>query len=208
MKKMKNILKPCLLTYLRLLCVFANIGFADTPADSSLKKVEVDYILSDYVIGSGGIIGDTSTNYRHNAAVGESCAGRIQGTNYILLIGFWRSLENETPVAIDQSPSDILPKEFKLHQNYPNPFNPETTVEYDLPARCLVKIDIFNIMGQRIRTLNSKIQNPGYGQVHWDGRDENNKIVSSGVYFYQLIISSVEGKNILFQQTKKMLLIK
>jgi hypothetical protein len=102
----------------------------------------------------------------------------------------------------------LMPKQYALSQNYPNPFNPETTINYDLPIQCQTTINIFNIMGQLVRTLNSKIQGPGYMSIKWNSCDENARSVSSGIYFYRLTISPMDGKAIVFQQTKKMLLVK
>ena len=87
-----------------------------------------------------------------------------------------------------------------LH-NYPNPFNPETRIVFNLPEEGNVKLDIYNIKGQKVKTLLDCYMNPGRSEMIWNGKDDNGKRVSSGVYFYQLI---TEKKTI----TKKMILIK
>lgn len=77
-----------------------------------------------------------------------------------------------------------IPAQFRLSQNYPNPFNPETTIKYDLPNDQRVQLVIYNVLGQRIRTLVASPVKAGYHRVVWDGRDEHGNNVPSGVYFY------------------------
>ncbi len=79
-----------------------------------------------------------------------------------------------------------LPSEFSLEQNYPNPFNPETTIRFSLTESGYVTLSIFNIKGQRVRTLVSNPTNTGIHSVVWDGRDDQGQILPSGVYIYEL----------------------
>ncbi len=94
-----------------------------------------------------------------------------------------------------------LPDHFALEQNYPNPFNPSTTISYDLPQISQVRIEIFNMLGQLVKTLIDKQQEAGSYQTIWDGQDENGHRVSSGIYFYKIVASEQI-------KTKKMILIK
>ncbi len=87
-----------------------------------------------------------------------------------------------------------------LHQNYPNPFNPSTTITYELPRTSQVKVAIFNLLGERIRTLVNQRQTAGQHRLHWDGRNEFGMSVPSGVYLYRLRASE-------FVQTRKMILM-
>ena len=89
-----------------------------------------------------------------------------------------------------------LPHEFSLLQNYPNPFNPITTIKYALPRNCYVKLDVFNILGQKVATLVDRKQRAGYKVARWDAG-----ALSSGIYFYRLKAGD-------FVQTRKMVLIK
>lgn len=75
----------------------------------------------------------------------------------------------------------FIPKEFKLAQNYPNPFNPTTTIKYQLPKPEKVKLEIYNIRGQRVETLVNEYKDAGYYSVEW-----NASRISTGVYFYRL----------------------
>jgi hypothetical protein len=104
-------------------------------------------------------------------------------------------------------PADIvdvtgrLPKEFFLAQNYPNPFNPTTAISYGLSEDAFVRLEIYNIMGQSVRTLTDEFQTAGYKIVIWDGADDNGTSVSSGLYFYHLKAGE-------YQKTRKMLIIR
>ena len=89
----------------------------------------------------------------------------------------------------------------ELCQNYPNPFNPETTIRYSLQNDCNVKIEIFNIKGQLVSTLVDGHQNQGFHTVVWDGTNDNQKEMTSGIFFYRINTDD-------FSEVKKMLLIK
>ncbi len=103
-----------------------------------------------------------------------------------------------------QSVAGSTPKDFKLAQNYPNPFNNSTQIEFDIPqlteGTTQVRLDIYDINGKLIKNLVNKNLGSGTYQVRWNGRDNNGKTVSSGVYIYQL--SSPQ-----FYMSKKMLLV-
>jgi hypothetical protein len=94
-----------------------------------------------------------------------------------------------------------LAEKYNLYQNYPNPFNPTTTIKYELPKNAQVKIEIFDILGQRVKTLVNSRQNRGEHTIVWDGLNSAGKVVSSGIYLY-----SLQTEN--FVKTKKMLLLR
>ncbi len=89
-----------------------------------------------------------------------------------------------------------LPKNYSLSQNYPNPFNPTTTVKYSLPTSSLVKVKVFNSVGNQVATLVNEQEQAGYYRISFDGKD-----FSSGVYFLQF-----EANN--FLRVEKMILLK
>ena len=94
------------------------------------------------------------------------------------------------------------PTEFALLQNFPNPFNPDTTIGYELAESADVTLQIYNVVGQVVRTLvAAEPQSVGRYQVRWDGMDDRGTPVSSGIYFYQ--ISAGE-----FQDVRKLMLLK
>jgi uncharacterized protein (TIGR02145 family) len=84
-----------------------------------------------------------------------------------------------------------IPGEMKLNQNYPNPFNPSTVISYQLPAFSNVKLTIYNLLGQKIKTLVNSFQNAGEHSLVWDATDEKNNPVSSGIYFYSLVTNGI-----------------
>jgi hypothetical protein len=90
---------------------------------------------------------------------------------------------------------------FRLNQNYPNPFNPSTTIEYDIPEYTNVSIVVYDLLGRKIKQLVNEYKEAGTYQVIWNGRDSNNKRVSSGYYFYQMTtVNFVEVKKLLIQK--------
>ncbi len=70
--------------------------------------------------------------------------------------------------------------------NYPNPFNPETMISFTLSQGGQVNLSVYNLKGQRVKTLLDEFRMSGDHQVVWNGRDESNVAVASGVYFYRL----------------------
>ena len=107
------------------------------------------------------------------------------------------SLRNPTGINDD----NLIPKEFFLSQNYPNPFNPTTTISYGLPKDSNVKIEIFNLLGQKVTTIIDDKEKAGYKSLIWNGKDNAGQSVSSGVYFYRIDTGDR-------QLTKKMMLLK
>ncbi|MCJ7496531.1 MAG: T9SS type A sorting domain-containing protein [candidate division Zixibacteria bacterium] len=94
-----------------------------------------------------------------------------------------------------------IPKEFSLSHNYPNPFNSITNIGYMLPADTYVKLTIYNIVGQKVRTLIDGEETAGYKNVIWDGKNDNGEEVCSGIYFYLINAGS-------FAKASKMSLLK
>jgi hypothetical protein len=110
----------------------------------------------------------------------------------------------ETPYFLEVKEGDegdVLPPAFALLQNYPNPFNPTTKIEFLVSRSGQVRIDIFNILGQKVSTLVDQNLKAGHKLVNWDGKDDSGQEVSSGIYFYRIKTSD-------FSQTKKMVLLR
>jgi hypothetical protein len=95
----------------------------------------------------------------------------------------------------------LLPVSIHLNQNYPNPFNASTKISFDLPDRSEVTLEVYNILGQRVRMLLDEPKSAGSSTVVWDSRDNSGRTVASGIYFYRL---EVGDQTI----TKKMVLLK
>jgi hypothetical protein len=104
-------------------------------------------------------------------------------------------------VGIKNSEGNPAIAEYQLLQNFPNPFNPVTAIEYFLPQTANVRIDILNVLGQRVRILVAGQRPAGSHRIIWDGKDDLNRQVPSGVYIYQL----TTGK---YRESRKMLLLR
>jgi hypothetical protein len=79
-----------------------------------------------------------------------------------------------------------IPTRLDLAQNYPNPFNPSTTIKYNLPGDMQIELSVYNLLGQKVRTLISDYRPAGYHSVAWDGKNDRGVTVSTGIYIYQL----------------------
>ena len=101
------------------------------------------------------------------------------------------------------SNNNEVPEEFKLHQNYPNPFNSITLITYELPHRSNVKLSLYNITGQLVRTLVKSEQNTGYYSLAVNLDD-----LASGVYFYKIEVHQAGSLTESFVDTKKLVLLK
>jgi hypothetical protein len=132
-------------------------------------------IFLDYINASDGL--DLSS--RETSIVSERPKLTITYSNTA-------PIASENPDSFDPE-STVLPKTIALHSNYPNPFNLVTTIDYSLHIDIPVQITIYNIMGQKIRTLIDAVQLAGYNTITWNGKDDNGTVVSSGIYFIQLL---------------------
>ena len=94
-----------------------------------------------------------------------------------------------------------MPRDYALGQNVPNPFNPSTTIEYRLPEAGDVQLVIYNLLGQKVRTLVRESMDAGFHLVVWDGTDEFGKQVASGIYIYRMSVAD-------FTQVQRMMLLK
>lgn len=103
--------------------------------------------------------------------------------------------------SVDGDDNSGLPMTFAMAQNYPNPFNPTTEISFSLPTNQYVELDIFNVLGQKVRSLVNQDMAAGEHTVMWDGRNSGGATVSSGVYFYRIAAGD-------FTDTKKMMMLK
>jgi len=108
-------------------------------------------------------------------------------------------------IVMAQSDSEndtiLFPVETYLKGNYPNPFNPTTTILYDIAREGKVKIEIFNVKGQRVKSLVDGVREAGSHIVVWDGHDDIGQVMSSGIYFYRMTTDE-------YRNVRKMLLLK
>ena len=131
---------------------------------------------------------------------------KVRGYNSQKGYGPWSDLGSFTDVPMEKK-EDLVEK-FSLSQNFPNPFNPSTQIPFTVNGSQFIvnspvhtTLNIYNILGQRVRTLVDEEKLPGDYKVVWDGKDEIGKDVASGIYFYKL-------KSGDFSQSKKMLLLR
>ena len=108
----------------------------------------------------------------------------------------------EVITSVASRPDETLsPLTYELFQNYPNPFNPETTIQYSLAVSGRVIIHIYNILGQRVRTLVDDVLEAGVHRAQWDGKDDGGRNIASGVYLYRVRSGD-------FIETRKFILLK
>jgi len=112
----------------------------------------------------------------------------------------WRSNNSSDVVTSAEEPAAI-PCEFGLSQNYPNPFNAQTTIQFALGAPGKVDLSVYDLLGRKIKSLQSGQLEAGQHSLVWDGSNGDHKTVASGIYFYRL--ESPEGS-----RTMRMLLLK
>jgi len=99
------------------------------------------------------------------------------------------------------------PKSTAFIDVYPNPANPEATIRYQLNSPSNIMLEIYNVLGQRIRTLSNNYQPAGIGHVKWNGKNERGDVVSSGIYFVRMTISGSEHEQTV-QTTTRLLIQK
>ncbi len=107
----------------------------------------------------------------------------------------------QVPVSVEIA-SPEFPHQFALGQNYPNPFNAETTIEYQISGQSQpLRLEIFDVLGKRVRVLVDEQQTAGQYRIVWDGRDDRGQEVASGIYLYKLMVGS-------FAASKRMVLLR
>ena len=135
----------------------------------------------------------------HLDLVVTSPNGEHQGNAPSLFVLEFNASNVGVSVAFDTP--NLIPENYALRQNYPNPFNPTTHIVYELPVGARVKLEVFNMLGQKVRTLVKEDQAIGLHQIQWDGKDDLGLKVGSGIYIYRLDAGT-------FSASRKMLLLK
>ncbi|HVN49261.1 MAG TPA: T9SS type A sorting domain-containing protein, partial [Bacteroidota bacterium] len=108
-------------------------------------------------------------------------------------------LQNESAQYKIQS----IPDDYFIKQNYPNPFNPTTTISFSLPSKSFVTLKVYDILGREVSTLMNQEKEEGTYNVMFNASN-----LASGMYFYRIAATSLDGSNKNFVETKKMLLLK
>jgi predicted secreted hydrolase len=145
-------------------------------------------------------LSDTSSSWDVSGLVGmDSCVLIVAGYSVdstITAADTSDQMFSIVPPLSIGSADDSKTYQYKLYQNYPNPFNPSTHISFSLPQREHVVIDIYNTIGQYIKTVKNQVLNAGYHELVFDGQN-----LSSGIYFYRIEAGT-------WQEIKKMILIK
>jgi len=180
--------KKCIPVILILVCSY---GFSQICSAQNRVKSSVS--------GNGGT-SVAGNNNRIVGTLGQPFVAVTGNSSYTGKVGFWYQAV-DIVTSVEQSDRDLGPTVFHLGQNYPNPFNPTTTMLFSLPRKSHVKLDIYNMRGQKVRALLNEERPAGFYEARWNGRDDNGVQVSSGVYLYRI---KADG----FFQTRKMIFMK
>jgi len=107
------------------------------------------------------------------------------------------------------SESPGVPARFMLEQNYPNPFNPTTMIRFAVPVQSTVGIRVYNLIGQLVSVLaTDEVVEPGIHTLQWNGTDDHDRIVGTGIYFVKMFAVPGRGHETTFTQVRKMILVK
>ncbi|MFQ5822427.1 MAG: carboxypeptidase regulatory-like domain-containing protein [bacterium] len=184
--------------------ILVQARFENDIAVNAVTDADGNYVLADLPAGAykieatgvgfaNGYFGGTNAENAVPVSVGngEDAAN----------VNFNLDVDNVTSIGSENNPTSV-PEKFALFQNYPNPFNPETSIKYHLAEASQVTLKIFNILGQEIRTLLDKLQEPGVYTIKWDGKDNFGRQVASGIYLFQIKAGDK------FRKSQRMLLLK
>ena len=111
----------------------------------------------------------------------------------------------DSETSVESNLENSLVNTFKLSQNYPNPFNPITNIKFSIAEVSQVEFYIYSLTGEKIKTISQDIKNPGYYSILWDGSNDKNNQVGSGIYIFQM---KAAGKNKTFTKSIKMIKLK
>ncbi len=151
--------------------------------------------FGEFVINDGS--GDLRVDDLFDAFRGNRDSVFVQGQVYEYIIGFnyfsfgnYKMLPRDTldigPLVVGIEDDNQRPLAFELAQNYPNPFNPTTRIRYSVAQAGTYQLDIYNVLGQRVRTLLNRFHSANRYEVVWDGRNDAGQSVGSGIYIYKL----------------------
>lgn len=196
------------------------------PGKASAVQFEIEYnsdVLSCDELIPGDLVEGMSVDYNISEGRINCVIYNLGGGNFGPASGELVELEFQVPGGVYDPRSDILisdftivnpsaeyipveiagqlPREISLEQNYPNPFNAVTNIGFSLPQSGQVKLQVYDLLGRSVTTLQNGFMQAGSHTVEWDGRSAAGNELASGVYFYRL-----QAEN--FDDTKKMLLIK
>ena len=163
------------------------------------NRTEAQIKISHGVVANGG--GITSNGQMQIVGtVGQPIVGSSNNGTNNSSGGFW-SLPLEIITNVENIPSAVVPKEFKLDQNFPNPFNPSTTIQFSVPSQSEVKLTLFDMLGREVATLVDNEYSAGEYKVLFEATE-----LSTGTYFYRISTKGSTGER--FSKTLKLTLLK
>ncbi|MFC1508270.1 SMP-30/gluconolactonase/LRE family protein [Candidatus Omnitrophota bacterium] len=136
------------------------------------------------------MIGTGASNVAFGGPDGRTCYVTMVGNRNIQSFRVdvpgrsWQLYQDRKPTYVSNTSAE--PQQYRIAGNFPNPFNPETTIEFTADREGTIRLDIYNIQGQKVRTLLSSSIRQGIHRVRWDSRDDSGQQVSSGVYIVSL----------------------
>ncbi len=177
----------------------------DVTADKAFSKVRLTFdqtgnMPPDFSIYLVDHVTEQVTRFTKSFTYDFTMTKSETRRSFRLLAGKESFVENNT------NGIPLVPIAYEMKQNYPNPFNPHTAIHYSLGHSGAVTLDVFNLLGQKVRSLGGEHQSIGSYTVEWDGKDDDGISVASGVYFYKITVISNGEK--LFTNTKKMVLLR
>jgi hypothetical protein len=150
-----------------------------------------NFVLEEMAAGEYQLSATGATGVSEGSAAVTVGAGRNSGNVDLIVPG---------TTAVQEQAVEV-PATYDLAQNFPNPFNPETGITYQVPVRTNVSLRVYNALGQEVRTLVNRVQDAGVYSAVWDGKDNNGRQLTSGIYLVRLEAGD-------FVMTRKMAMVK
>ena len=184
---------------------YANHRFTTNYSDENNPSIAADRNGTGDLAENPTSMGPAEDEYDFDYSTTSQAYTHAEGGFPVGDLNWWPQKKSEWEAWVKTAVAfkgNSAPRDFTLKQNYPNPFNPSTMITYQLDTPSVVKLTVYNAIGQKVRTLvDAKRQNSGTHSVQWDGLDDANQPVASGVYIYRL----QAGNQV---QMKKMMLMK
>ncbi len=164
----------------------SSAGF-ESPVVNDLKASEGKLVVaSAYPYGAEGQVNVLNLKFKALGKTGSNPGFKLEfsamaaAETFESLLADVKVVDNPAEIA-----NNLVPQNFSL-ESYPNPFNPSTQVQYQIPAENLVVIEIYNVMGQKIKTLVNENQKPGTYTMTWNATDDHGNTVAAGTYFLRM----------------------
>ncbi|MDO9575374.1 MAG: right-handed parallel beta-helix repeat-containing protein [bacterium] len=184
------------ITVIGLYTLSGTVGLSDNPGDLRGTRVMVTggFFDSTDVLGHYEIPGLLAGTY--NIIVTHEGYGIVFETGVVISANIVKNFMLQRTVGIEEIPTVSF-----LSQNKPNPFASGTTIEYGITKAGNVEIAVYNVVGQKVRTLVSAEEKAGYHKVNWDGTNDSGAKVGGGIYFYKITAGE-------FTNLKKLILLR